>query len=57
MESSAGGFRCKMKAANDPDIVPQEEVYIKVQQGTLEDNKIKKKEGTIMVTTHRILWF
>ncbi len=38
MESFAAfNFQCKMKSPGEPDLYPQEEVYIKVNKVTLED--------------------
>lgn len=35
---SSFGYSCKMKSSNDPELYPQEEVYIKLLKITLIDN-------------------
>ena len=67
------GFSCKMKSADEPDFFPEEKTMIKVQKITLIDTqyilpppfislsiyrtKRKAENGSVMITTHRIIWF
>ena len=38
VDSNPLGYTCKMKSQNDPELLPQEEIYIKVIKVTLLDS-------------------
>ena len=63
MVSQFGAFgnQAAMQEVNEPKLYPQEEVYLRLQNGkvTYEDNdrNTKIKNGHLLLTTHRILFY
>ena len=48
-----------MAGDHDPELLPQEEVYIKILNTTILDQtlKLKLQNGSTLLTTHRVIWF
>ena len=61
MSLSEFAYQCLMTGPSEPQLFPNEEVYVRLQNQeiTMEDhdNKKKVKKGNILLTTHRVIYY